>query len=47
LITILKAMGLYAGDSSGVSVVLPALIDLVICNFVIWIAYRILNKKSS
>lgn len=47
LIAILKVLwSLYAGDGSGLSVVLPALIGLVICNFVIWIAYKIVKIKS-
>lgn len=48
LIAILKVLwNLYTGDGSGLSVVLPALIGLVICNFVIWIAYKIIKKKST
>lgn len=47
LIAILKVLwSLYAGDGSGLSVVLPALIGLVICNFVIWITYKTVKKKS-
>lgn len=48
LIAILKVLwSLYAGDGSGVSVVLPALIDLVICNFFIWLAYKFIKKNKS
>ncbi len=47
LIAILKVLwSLYAGDGSGLSVVLPALIGLVICNFVMLIAYKLVKKKS-
>lgn len=47
LIAILKVpWSLYAGDGSGLSVVLPALIGLVICNFVMLIAYKLVKKKS-
>lgn len=47
LIAILKVLwSLYAGEGSGVSVVLPAFMGLVICNLVIWIAYRIVKKRN-
>ncbi|MGN4718449.1 hypothetical protein ACTFQ7_21885 [Bacillus cereus group sp. MYBK226-2] len=46
LIAILKVLwSLYAGDGSGVSIVLPACIGLIICNLFIWIAYKIVKKK--
>ncbi len=47
LIAILKVLwSLYAGESSGVSVILPAFIGLIICNLVILIAYRVVKKKK-
>lgn len=47
LIAILKVLwSLYAGDGSGVAVILPALIGLVVCNLIIWIAYRFVKKKE-
>jgi hypothetical protein len=46
LIAILKVLwSLYAGDGSGVTVILPAFIGLLICNLVIWIAYRVVKKE--
>ncbi|AZV42922.1 hypothetical protein [Peribacillus asahii] len=48
LIAILKVLwSLYAGDGSGVSVILPAFIGLIICNLVIWIAYRVVKKGNN
>ncbi|MGG2134749.1 hypothetical protein AB1284_26250 [Bacillus sp. S2(2024)] len=48
LIAILKVLwSLYAGDGSGVSIVLPASIGLIICNLFIWIAYKIVKKRDN
>lgn len=45
LIAILKVLwSLYAGDGSGISIVLPAFIGLIICNLFIWIAYKVVKK---
>jgi hypothetical protein len=48
LIAILKVLwSLYTGyEGSGVSVVLPALIGLIICNAVIIITYKFVKKKQ-
>ncbi|MCI0768574.1 hypothetical protein [Bacillus sp. TL12] len=47
LIAILKVLwSLYADAGSGVAVILPAFIGLVICNLVIWIVYRVLVKRN-
>ncbi|KAB2439674.1 hypothetical protein F8163_26900 [Bacillus luti] len=46
LIAILKVLwSLCAGDGSGVSIVLPASIGLVICNLFIWIAYKVVKQE--
>ena len=48
LIAILKVLwSLYAGDGSGIAVILPAFLGLVICNLVIWIAYRFVKKRNN
>ena len=47
LIAILKVLwSLYAGDEgSGLTVILPAFIGLIICNLVIGIVYRVVKKE--
>lgn len=48
LIAILKVLwSLYAGDGSGISIVLPAFIGLIICNLFIWIAYKVVKKDNN
>lgn len=47
LIAILKILwSLYEGDGSGIAVILPAFIGLVVCNLVIWIAYRVVKERN-
>jgi hypothetical protein len=47
LIAILKILwSLYAGNGSGISIVLPAVVGLITCNLFIWFAYKFVKKRK-